>query len=75
MTTPFLSCFHILSTHKGQVDMDLFMSFLNSWTDTVLDGFRLGHFICKEHTGAHNIQFYLFIAQGYCSKLGYGALN
>lgn len=42
----------------------------NSWPDTALEGFRLGHFIRKEHTGARNIQFYLFIAQGYCSKQG-----
>jgi len=43
--------------------------------DTVLKGFRLDHFICKEHKGAHNIQIYLFVAQGYCSKQGYGTLN
>lgn len=44
-------------------------------THTVYEWFRLGHFICKEQTGAHNIQIYLFIAQGYCSKQGYGTLN
>ncbi len=36
MATPFQACFYILNTHKGQVHTDLFMYFLNSWTDTYL---------------------------------------
>jgi len=75
MTTPFFKHASIFSKpikHKSISDAMYSSIWMN---DTVLKGFRLDHFICKEHKGAHNIQIYLFIAQGYCSKQGYGTLN